>query len=212
LLEDILRECDEEERRPLLSSLRRAIFGSKPVKERILLCIYRLKTLKGKLELLILRIRKRDRELLNRCIDAQRIGDQSRAKMYAEATHEIRTIFKIVFHCKLALEQVILRLETVEMFTDLTSSIVIPVSLVKEVRGKLSGILPSVAHQLGEVASELEDLIKAAGRVEYTPESASNLTEEAKIILEEARVLVEVKAKEVFRNIEQPTDLEVELA
>jgi hypothetical protein len=55
-------------------------------------------------------------------------------------------------------------------------------------------------------------LIKAAGRVEYTPESASNLTEEAKIILEEARVLVEVKAKEVFRNIEQPTDLEVELA
>jgi division protein CdvB (Snf7/Vps24/ESCRT-III family) len=122
LLEDILRECDEEERRPLLSSLRRAIFGSKPVKERILLCIYRLKTLKGKLELLILRIRKRDRELLNRCIDAQRIGDQSRAKMYAEATHEIRTIFKIVFHCKLALEQVILRLETVEMFTDLTSS------------------------------------------------------------------------------------------
>ncbi|MEM2941885.1 MAG: hypothetical protein QXT81_00445, partial [Candidatus Bathyarchaeia archaeon] len=65
MLEEILRECDGEERKPLLSRLRTRIFGSKPIKKRIVLCIYRLRVLKGKLELLILRIRKRDRELLN---------------------------------------------------------------------------------------------------------------------------------------------------
>jgi len=215
LLEDILRECDGEEKRPFLSRLKAGILRSKPIRERIIICIYHLRVQKGKLELLILKIRKRDRELFGRCIDAQGTRDGDRATMYAEACHEIRTIFKIVFHCKLALEQVILRLETVEIFTDLASSIIIPVSLVREVRGKLSGILPLMSSQLGDVASELEDMVRAAGRVESTPAGTTSLTEEARIILEEARVVVEAKAKEVFPDLELPAsslDLEPEPA
>jgi division protein CdvB (Snf7/Vps24/ESCRT-III family) len=202
LLEDILRECDGEEKRPFLSRLKAGLLRSKPIRERIILCIYRLRVQKGKLELLILKIRKRDRELLGRCVDAQVTRDGGRATMYAEACHEVRTIFKIVFHCKLALEQVILRLETVEIFTDLAASIIIPVSLVREVKGKLSGILPLMADHLGDIASELEGMIQAAGRVESTPVGVSSITEEAKVILEEARVMVEAQVKEVFPDLE----------
>jgi len=202
LLEDILRECDGEENRPFLSRLKARILRSKPVRERIILCIYRLRVQKGKLELLILKIRKRDRELFCRCIDSQAMRDGGRATMYAEACHEVRTIFRIVFHCKLALEQVILRLETVEIFTDLAASIIIPVSLVREVKGKLSGILPSMAGRLGDIASELEDMLQAAGQVESTPVGVSSLTEEARVVLEEARVVVEAKAKEIFPDLE----------
>ena len=137
MLEDVFRECDGEEKRPFLSRLKAGILRSKPIRESIIFCIYRLRVQKGKLELLILKIRKRDRELFGRCIDARATRDESRAAMYAEACHEVRTIFKIVFHCKLALEQVILRLETVEIFTDLAASIIIPVSLVREVKGCL---------------------------------------------------------------------------
>ena len=175
-------------------------------------CIYRLKVQKDRLEIVILKIKRRDSEIFGKCVDAQMRKDKDRASIYADECHEVRKVFKVIFHCRLTIEQVILRLETIEIFADIASSIFIPVNLVKEMRGKLSGLLPSVASHLGEIASELEDIVLASGTVEPSALEVTSLTEEAKAILEEAQVLVEARVKDILPDLPEKSTLELELS
>jgi division protein CdvB (Snf7/Vps24/ESCRT-III family) len=103
----------------------------------------------------------------------------------------------------LTIEQVILRLETFEIFADLAAAIIIPVNLIKEVKTKLFMILPTLSGQIGRIAYELEDICQVTGNIEPLHVEAANLTEEAMIILEEAKVTVEARAKEIFPEIQQ---------
>jgi len=211
LLEDILREWDGEEKKPILTRLKEKVLKPRSLRERVIFCIYRLKVQKDKLEIVILKLKRRDKEFLGKCVEAKMAKDEGRASIYANECHQIRKIFKVVFYCKVTLEQVVLRLETVEILSDLAASIVIPVNLVKEIKNRLSFFLPSISYQLGEIASELEDMVLVAGRVESKPFEVSSLTEEAKVILEEARVVVEARTKEAFPDLDEQSTPELEL-
>ncbi|MEM3381038.1 MAG: Snf7 family protein [Candidatus Bathyarchaeia archaeon] len=212
MLEAMLREWDGEEKSThRLSRLRifRSETRSRSLRERITLCIYTLRVQKEKLEIIIFRLKRRDREFFDKCVNAQIVKDEARAKIYAEECLQTRKIFRIVLHCKIALEQVILRLETIEIFIDLAGAISIPIHLIYEVKERISSILPSVSSQLGKVADELEDIVVVAGKIRHTPLEVSETTEEAKGILEEARAVVEEKVKRILPDI--PTeDVEME--
>ncbi|MGQ9543069.1 MAG: Snf7 family protein [Candidatus Bathyarchaeia archaeon] len=211
MLEDMLREWDGEERKPIIKSLRSGIFRPKSLRERLILCIHRLKVQREKLEIIIFRLRRRDKEFLNKCVDAQMVNDKARAKMYAEECLQTRKIFRIVLHCKIALEQVILRLETIEIFIDLAGAISIPINLIYEVRDRISGLLPSVSSQLGKVASELEEIVTVTGKIRHIQIETSEVTEEASSILEEARAIVEEKAKKILPDLPEEYRVELEL-
>ena len=202
MLKDTLREWDREDQKPLLTRLKGRVLRSRPLRERILYCIYRLRIQKDRLEIVILRIKRRDREIFGKCVEAKMRKDEARASIYAEERREVRKLFKIVYHCKLRIEQAILRLETIELFSGLTASVTIPINIIREIRIKLAGILPSMSSQIGQVASELESIATAAGRVESSNIEVSSLTDEANLILEEAQAIVEAKTKEVFPDLQ----------
>jgi division protein CdvB (Snf7/Vps24/ESCRT-III family) len=212
LLQDLLREWDSEEKKPFFTRLKGKLLKSRPLRERIVYCIYRLKVQRDKLEIVVLKVKRRDSEIFGRCVDAQTRKDDARASIYASECHEIRKIFKIIFHCKLTIDQVILRLETIEIFANIAGSMVIPVNLVREMKNKLSGLLPSISSHLGEIASELEDIVLTAGEAETKTIDVSSLTEEAKTILEEAQLLVEEKIKDILPDLPEESTLELELS
>jgi division protein CdvB (Snf7/Vps24/ESCRT-III family) len=201
LLKDTLREWDREDQKPLLTRLKGKVLRSRPLRERIIFCIYRLRIQKDRLEIVILKLKRRDGEVFGKCVEAKMRKDEARASIYAEERHEVRKLFKIVCHCKLRIEQAMLRLETIEIFSGLAASVIIPMSIIKEIRSKLAGILPSVSSQIGEVASELEDIVVVAGRAEPSNVEVSSLTDEANLILEQAQAIVEAKTKEVFPDL-----------
>jgi division protein CdvB (Snf7/Vps24/ESCRT-III family) len=180
-----------------------------PLKERIAQASYRLQAQSDKLEQMLNKLQQRDRDLFQRCVGAQVSKDIDHARIYANECAEIRKIAKVVLGSQLALEKVILRLETVKDFGDIMVQMSPVMSIVKDTKTKIAGIVPQVATELEEVNDTLADLANEAtaetAMTDFPIEASDN---EAKKILEETGLLAEQKVRDHFPDLptlEPPT-------
>ena len=178
------------------------------LKERIEHASFRLHAQLEKLEHMYTRIHQRDTELFQRCVGAQLSNDPGHAKIYANECAEIRKIAKVVLGSQLALEKVILRLETVEEFGSIMSQMAPVMSIVKETKSKIAGIVPQVATELEEVNDLLGDLANETGEVTTNSTPIETTDAEARKVLEETGVIAEQKLKDHFPEL--PTIQSVE--
>lgn len=171
------------------------------LKERIEHARFRLQTQYDKLEQTYSHIQQRDKTLFQRCVGAQLSNDSAHAKIYANECAEIRKIAKVVLGSQLALERVILRLETVGEFGTIYAEIAPVIGIVKDTRAKIAGIIPQVANELDEVNTLLGDLTCETGEVSVSevPTEASNA--EAKRILDETGIIAEERLHEHFPDL-----------
>lgn len=130
------------------------------------------------------------------------------AKLYANECAEIRKIAKIVLGSQLALEKVILRLQTIEEFGDVMVQMAPIVGVVRETKGKIAGVVPQVAGELEEVNNMLSDMSMEAGDLNARTFDIETSDEEAKKVLEESTAIAEQKLSERFPQLprlETPT-------
>jgi division protein CdvB (Snf7/Vps24/ESCRT-III family) len=172
-----------------------------PLKERIAHASFRLHAQLEKLEHMYTRLHQRDTELFQRCVGAQVSNDPGHAKIYANECAELRKIAQVVLGSQLALERVILRLETVEEFTDVMVELGPLMYIVKETKTKIAGIVPQVASELDEVNDMLGDLTYEAGEVNTTNLPIEANDDEARKVLEETGLIAEQKVREHFPDI-----------
>ncbi|MFC1506702.1 hypothetical protein ACFLQ6_06490 [Thermoproteota archaeon] len=211
MLDDILRNWDQEANSNLISQIKGKMGRSKSFRKRVIYSIYYLKIQQERLEKIVFRLNRRHEECFDKCVHAKNKNDNDRASIYAEECDQVKKIVKVVVYCKLALEQVILRLETVWIFSDLATSISIPINLLNDVKNKLSCILPSFSSHMGKIASELEDMVQMTGQIASDTNETSNLTEEASAILEHASLAVEARSQEVLPDVPEEPDRELEM-
>ena len=171
------------------------------MKERIAHASFRLHSQLEKLEHTYARLHERDTELFQRCVGAQVSSDLGHAKIYANECAEIRRIAKVVLGSQLALERVILRLETVGEFTDVMMELAPLMYIVKETKSKIVGIVPQVASELDEVNNMLGDLTYEAGEVNSTNLPIEATDDEAKKVLEETGLMAEERVREHFPDL-----------
>jgi len=171
------------------------------MKERIAHASFRLHSQLEKLEHTYARLHERDTELFQRCVGAQVSNDLGHAKIFANECAEIRKIAKVVLGSQLALERVILRLETVGEFTDVMMELAPLMYIVKETKTKIVGIVPQVANELDEVNSMLGDLTYEAGEVNNTTLPVEATDDEARKVLEETGLMAEEKIREHFPDL-----------
>ena len=169
-----------------------------PMKERIDHASFRLRTQLEKLEHTYMRIHQRDTELFQRCVGAQVANDFAHAKIYANECAEIRKVAKIVLGSQLALERVLLRLETIEEFGDIMKQMAPVMSIVKETKSKIAGVVPQVANELDEVNNLLGDMATETGEVASTDLPIEPTGEDAKKVLEETGLIAEEKLRDHF--------------
>ena len=176
-----------------------------PLKERIEQALFRLNTQKAKLEQTSMRLQQRDKEMFQRTVGAELSKDSSHARLYANECAEIRKMAHIVLSSELALERVILRLQTIEEFGDIMTQIAPVIGIVRETRGRIAGVIPEVANELGEVNDMLSDMSLETGGVEgdqnYEIQSSGG---EAKKVLEESGLIAEQQMKERFPELPVP--------
>ena len=176
-------------------------FHTVPLKERLAHASFRLNAQLDKLEHMYTRLHQRDTDLFQRCVGAQVSNDPGHAKIYANECAEIRKIAKVVLGSQLALERVILRLETVGEFTDVMVELAPLMCIVKETKVKIAGIVPQVANELDEVNNMLGDLTYEAGEVNATTSPVEASDEEARKVLEETGLIAEQKVLEHFPDL-----------
>lgn len=191
--------------KPSISTRVKDAIQPTPLKERINKTVFRLKMVQRKLEDSRLRSEQKYKKLFNKCVQAQRAKDQATAIMYANESAQIRTIAKTLTSAELAVEQVVLRLETVTDFGDIAAEIMPAAETIRAVKGRLQGIIPEVSMQLGFINQSLDSLVLEAGEATGTSWSAIASSEESEKILLEATTVAEQKIREGFPELPTPS-------
>ncbi len=176
-----------------------------PLKERISYTIYRLKVQQGRLEQAYARMQNHYAALFKKCTNAVLNKDAARASIYANECAEIRKMTQTILRSQFAIEQVMLRLETVEEFGDIVVEMSPVATVINSIKSHLAGVVPEVSFKLGEIGDTLNDLVMEAGDATGHVWSISSSGEEADKILTEANTIAEQKMKERFPTL--PTAL-----
>ena len=187
--------------KPSLSTRVKDAINPIPLKERINKTVFRLKLVQRKLEDSRLRSEQKYKKLFNKCVEAQRAKDQTIAIMYANESAQIRTIAKTLTSAQLAVEQVVLRLETVSDFGDIAAEIMPAAETIRAIKGRLQGIIPEVSMQLGFINQSLDSLVLEAGEATGASWNALASGDEAEKILLEATTVAEQKIREGFPEL-----------
>jgi division protein CdvB (Snf7/Vps24/ESCRT-III family) len=172
-----------------------------PLKERITQTIYRLNMVTRKLDDSRIRIEQKHKGLFQKCVQAQERKDQATAIMYANECSQVRKMAQIIISSHHAIEQVILRLETVSDFGDVAAEIMPAAKIIGTVRGRLAGVIPEVSLQLANISQTLDSLVLEAG--EATGQSWASIAsgEESERILAEASAIADQKIREGFPTL-----------
>ena len=189
-----------KERTPFGKRLKDAIHPP-PMKKRISECLFKLKVQTRKLERTAYHMQQRDQALYGKCVLAVQSKNNELASMYANECAQLRKMAKVVLHSQLALDQVTLRLETVNEFGEVAYTMIPVANVVKTLKSQLEGVMPEVSMELSQVNETLEGLAMEVGETTESTFDLSASSEESQKILTEANFVAEQKMKERFPEL-----------
>jgi len=210
-LSKVERDWDAEHRRSIFGRIEEKVRHKTPLRERIEHAIFRLKVQLEKLEQTTSKLQQRDKEMFQRCVGAQAGHDTEHAAMYANECVEIRKMATTMISSQMAIEQVVLRLQTIEEFGEVLVQMAPIMGIVRETRGRLEGVIPEVAGELGNINSLLNDTLVETGAVAPTGPEIETSSEEARMILDEATTLAEQRMKDRFPELPQVAPISVKV-
>lgn len=146
-------------------------------------------------------MQQHDREMFNKCVRAQVEKDTARAAMYANECAQVRKMAKVTLQCQLALEQGALRLETVREFGQVASMMAPVAAVVRSVQGQITGVIPEVGFELGEIGEMLNSVVYEVGEASGASYEVQTPSEEAQRILTEANTLAEHRMQQRFPDL-----------
>lgn len=191
-------------KRSLIERVKDKVLGDRITSsEEVFEAVSKLEIQSSKLRYLSSKLQARDKTLFEKCVEASVSKDHARVTLYATECAEIRKLVQVIVYCELALEQAILRLQTVSELSNVVAVIAPIPKVVQEIRGKIADIVPSIAGRLDEVNGMLNETIEGIGGApirEFKVQSG----EEATKILEEASKEAEQRIREKFPELPVP--------
>ncbi len=181
------------------------IMNPVPIRERITQTVFRLNNIQRKLEDSHLRMEQKHKTLFNKCVRAQENKDSQTAVIYANECAQVKKIAHSIVSSQLALEQVVLRLDTVKDFGDTAVELLPALSVIRAVKGRLSGVIPEVSMELGVISQSLDSLVLEVGEATSQRWNIMPGGEEADKVLAEASMIAEQKVKEGFPELPSTT-------
>jgi division protein CdvB (Snf7/Vps24/ESCRT-III family) len=115
----------------------------------------------NKLEQATFRLRERDKILFQSCISALNNKNKERAAICANEMSEVRKLIKFLYNIELAIERVILRLETIKELNDIVFDLKPALKLLQGVSQQLFEVLPDVSSELTKVNEEISDTLQS---------------------------------------------------
>src|SRR5207237_8675258 len=150
---------------PSITDRLREAIKPTPVKRRIQFAAYKLRTQTNRLEKTINQMEHRDRILHDKCVKALEVRDTQSATLFANECVQIRKLIKTSLSSQISLEQVLLRLETVEEFGDMVHSMGSVRGILSSVKNELEGKLPEISTGIHDIEDSLENLTTEIGEV-----------------------------------------------
>lgn len=172
-----------------------------PLREKITQTTFKLKMVQRRIEDSRLRIEQKHKMLFSKCIHAQEVKETQTAVMYANECAQVKKIAQTIVSSQLALEQVVLRLDTVKDFGDIAAELMPAAVVIRIVKGHLAGVIPEVSMNLGSISQTLDSLVLEVGEATGQSWNAMISGEDADKILSEATIIADQKVKEGFPEL-----------
>ena len=183
----------KRDEKSFVDNIRATVSPPPPLKPRMNYAIKRLNLQIHKLDQTAERFSQKDKALFRKIVDAYEKHDTARAKIYANELAEVRRMEKIVMNARLALDQVLLRLQTVTEFGDIVTTLGPAIGVLRSVRAGLVGVLPEAENELGDISNMLSGLMFDVGQSSGLNLNFNSVNENAAKILQEAATVAEQK-------------------
>lgn len=121
--------------------------------------IHTLRIQQGKLELASHRLRERDKILFQTCVNVLEKKNKERATIWANEISEVRKLIQFLYNVELAIERVVLRLETIKELNDIVVDLKPSLRLLQGVSQELMSLLPDVSSELSQVNETISDTL-----------------------------------------------------
>lgn len=130
-----------------------------PIREVATKSISTLRVQQNKLDQASYRLKERDRILFETCMFALKKNNKEKAAMCATEIAEVRKLVKFLYNVQLAIERVVLRLETIKELGDIVADLKPALKLLQGVSQELFQVLPDVSSELNNVNQTIQDTL-----------------------------------------------------
>lgn len=165
-----------------------------PIGEVIFQTVRKLKTQQVRLEQATIRLRERDKSLFSACVYQVRMKRPERAAICANELSEVRKVSHMVVQCQLALERIILRLETIKEVSEIMADLKPALRSLRVLTETMVNVMPDVAQELQRVNESISETLAVTKM--HSPDSIAPLTaktEAGEEILKEVSAVLEKK-------------------
>jgi division protein CdvB (Snf7/Vps24/ESCRT-III family) len=170
------------------------------LREIVIKSLQTLKIQRNKLGQASFRLRERDRVLLETC--AHNLANREKAAIYAGEIIEIRKLIEFLHNVEIAIERVIIRLETIQELSDIVIDLKPALKLLQSVSQQLFEVLPDVSSELTRVKDAIDDTLSSTKIT--TDESiipVNRKTPEGEEIIKEVTIALE---QEIGKKLPEP--------
>ena len=147
------------------------------------------------------RMAERDKSLFAKVVDAYQKHDTPHANIYAGELAELRKMQKTVLNAKLALDQIVMRIEAISEMGDLAFTLLPVIGVMRDVMVGMAAVNPQIAKEMGDISNILSGIVMDAGATSGMTLNFQSANEDSAKIMEEAASVAESRMKDTFPEL-----------
>ncbi|CAN5406031.1 cell division protein CdvB1/B2 [soil metagenome] len=181
--------------------IRDAIRTPQPLKPRIDFAKNRIQSQNQKLDTILDKLNGREKSLFNEVVSHMQKHDVQESKVLSNELAQVRKSSKMISQLKTSLNQVHLRLDSTIDVGNVMAALGPAMGSLTNLRSGLSGVMPEVDTQLGEINGVFTDIMTNAAGIGNTTIAYDANDDDVDKILSEASAVAEQRVNETFPDV-----------
>ena len=181
--------------------IRDAIRTPQPLKPRIEFAKNRIQSQNQKLDTILDKLNGREKSLFNQVVSHMQKHDLQESKVLSNELAQVRKSSRMISQLKTSLDQVHLRLDSTIDVGNVMAALGPAMGSLTNLRSGLSGVVPEVDTQLGEINGVFTDIMTSAAGIGNTSIAYDASSEDVDKILSEAGAVAEQRVNENFPDV-----------
>jgi division protein CdvB (Snf7/Vps24/ESCRT-III family) len=198
-------QWNKEAKKDPTERIRESLKSQKPLKPTMESAKNRMGIQTQKLDTLLEKLKSKDRALFNQIVTHLQNHDSQQSKMLSNELSQVRRTIKTISQLKMSLEQVHMRLESTIDIGDALTALKPAVGTLSKVKTGLSGLMPNVDVELGEINDVFSDIIVNANRTSDIGFALNPSGGDVTNILAEASMVAEQRVTDNFPDVPMGT-------
>jgi len=198
-------QWNKEAKKDPTEKIRESLRTQKPLKPTMETAKNRLGIQTQRLDTLLEKLKSKDRTLFDQIVTHLQNHDSQQSKMLSNELSQVRRTIKTISQLKMSLEQVHMRLESTIDIGDALTALKPAVGTLSKVKTGLTGLMPNVDTELGEINDVFSDIMVNANSTSDIGFALNPSGGEMNNILAEASIVAEQRVTDNFPDVPMGT-------